>query len=247
VGFDLLNTALPRGIGPSKDVQETASKTDAQSSLRMGVVTAVTTRGITVAVGPQTVDAAHLDSYAPAVGDPVALMAVQDTWLALGRVVGPGNPTDNSAAGPGMGPSLIAGGIVTLAGNATLATTTGATVAVPKYSQTYFHPANHVVLAVAGFTWQGSTAATIANFFLSEATTAIGYGLFRRTTGTAAIDQFDTVSGILPASLGGTVRRAILQVATQGGGTTTAKEGNGIGRGFLYLMDLGDASFMPTA
>jgi hypothetical protein len=242
---DLVNVVLPKTIGPGRDTQETASKTDAPSDLRMGVVTAVTARGITVQVGSQSHTAAHLDSYAPAIGDAVALMAVQDSWLAMGRVVGPGNPTDGSAAASAVGPSLLTGGNTTSLGSVTLASTSGGAVNVPRYDRTYFHPENHAVLAIAGFTWLGSTAATVFSFLITETTGGASHGLFRRLTGTT-FEQYDVCYGVLPATLGGQNRRVVGQVSvTGGGGSATVKTGNGIGRGFFILMDLGDLSFIP--
>ena len=239
---DLLNAVLPRNVGPTRDTQETARRTDAQSDLRMGVVTAVTTTGITVQVGAQSIDAAHLDSYAPAVGDAVALMAVQDSWLALGRVVGPGNPTDGSAASSAVGPSLLTGASITGTSAAALASTAGAAVTVSKYDQTYYHPTNHVVLAVMGFDWTASAATAVATFFVRENVSNAQFG-FARYVPNNTIDNYHTIFAVLPASLGGQQRRVTLEVSASGG-TITVKDGISLAQGFLYLMDLGDASFV---
>lgn len=241
---DLRNFILPRTIGPALSTTETALKTDGQSDLRMGVVTAVTTRGITVAVDARTVDAAHLDSYAPAVGDAVALMAVQDTYIAMGRVVGPGNPTDGTAAAAAVGPSFIGGGSITTTTNAVLASTAGVATTVPGYDQTYYHPENHVVLAMAGLDWTASATTTATVLFLQELMGPSTVG-FHRQLANFTTDLFSVVYGIIPPSLGGTQRRIALQISATGG-TVTAKEGNPAGRGFLLLLDLGDASFIVT-
>jgi hypothetical protein len=242
--MNLLDMVLPRGIGPSKDTQGTAQKTDAQSDLRMGIVTDVTTRGITVAVGAQTVSAAHIDSYAPAIGDAVALVAVQDSWLALGRVVGPGNPTDGSAAAAAAGPSLIGGGAVTGISNVSLASSAGPATNIPKYDQTYYHPTNHVVMIMAGIDWTASVTTASTVLFLQETTSPTTCGFFRQVAGVTS-DLFTIVYGIAPASLGGQQRRITAQVSASGG-TITARDGNPAGRGFLLLWDLGDASFVVT-
>jgi hypothetical protein len=194
---DLLATVLSRNIGPAKSTTEVAGKTDAQSDLRMGTVTAVTTRGITVDVGAQTVDAAHLDSYAPAVGDPVALMKVQDSWLALGRVVGPGNASDLS---------LLGGGIVTT--SRTTSTAAGP-VNISGWDIDFWLPPNHAALIVAGFPYFGSIAGSVGQMTL----VVVGSGniaQLRRTAVTANIAQMETLTGVvMPSSLG----RAIEVVA----------------------------------
>jgi hypothetical protein len=201
----------------------------------------VTTRGITVAVDARTVDAAHCASYAPAVGDAVALMAFQDTYLALDRVVGPGNVSDATAAGPQVGAGLIGGASTTGVSNAALASTAGASVNVPKYDLTYFHPENHVVLVAAGVDWTASATTANAIFFLNEVNSNTNVG-FRREIPNTTSDLFRVVWGIVPPSLGGQARRIILQLIATGG-TITVRDGNPSGRGFMYLMDLGDASF----
>jgi hypothetical protein len=242
--MNLLDMVLPKGIGPSKDTQGTAQKTEGQSDLRMGIVTAVTTRGITVAVGAQTVTAAHIDSYAPAVGDAVALMAVQDSWLALGRVVGPGNPTDGSAAAAAVGPSFLGATSLTGISAATLVSTAAGPVDVPKYTQSYYHPQNHAVMVVCGVVWTASVTTASATYLIQETTASITPGFFRQVAG-VTIDLCHIVYGIVPAAQGGAQRNVKLQISATGG-TITVKDGISAGRGFMYLLDLGDQSFVVT-
>lgn len=235
---NLLDLVLPRGIGPSKDTQGTAQKTDAQSDLRMGVVTTVTTRGITVAVGAQTVTAAHLDSYAPAVGDPVALMAVQDSWLAMGRVVGPGNVSDLTGPGPSIGPSLIGGGMVT----STLATSTAAgPVNINGYDISFWLPPNHSALVLAGMPWFGSLAASVVQLTLTVSGTTITQ--VRRATVSGNIAAMETLSGVVMPAASGRSIRVIGQVQLISGGGTANVSGFSIMPGFMVVLDLGDTSF----
>ena len=136
--------------GPNPLTQATAQGLDGPTEIRTGTVTAVTARGITVAVAEGTVPAAHLDSYAPAVGDPVAMAAFRDSWLALGRPVGTGTATDLVTPGSGAGPTVL-GGMVLSGTNATMASSTGSFVTVPRYRCTYHHPANHQVMIWGGY------------------------------------------------------------------------------------------------
>lgn len=236
---DLIAQILPRVIGPAGSTTEVAARTDAQSDLRMGIVTAVTTRGITVAVGAQSVDASHLDSYAPALGDPVALMKVQDSWLAIGRVVGPGNASDLSGVGPAIGPSYLGGGIITT----TRTTSTAAgPVNISGWDIDFWLPPNHSALVIAGLPTFGSVAASVMQFAL----VAVGIGQIsqlRRSTVTGSIAVMETLTGVvMPASAG----RAINVVATVQfvSGTGTANvNGFSVNPGYMVALDLGDTSF----
>jgi hypothetical protein len=241
---DLLSQLLPRTIGPTKDTTQTAAKTDAQSDLRMGVVTAVTTRGITVAVGAQSINAAHLSRYAPAIGDAVALLAVQDTWLALDRVVGPGTPTDLTEPGSGVGPGFLGATSLTGISGSTLVSTAAGPVDVPKYAQSYYHPQNHAVMVVCGVVWTASATTASATYLIQETTASITPGFFRHVAGVTT-DLCHMIYGVVPAAQGGTQRSVKLQVSATGG-TITVKDGIAAGRGFMYLLDLGDQSFVVT-
>jgi len=241
---DLISAVLPRNIGPASSTTGAAARTDAQSDLRAGVVTAVTTRGVTVQVGAQSVDAAHLDSYAPAVGDAVALLTFQDAWLALGRPVGPGTPTDLTAQGSGIGPGFLGATSLTGISGGTLVSTAAGPADVPKYAQTYYHPPGHVIMVVCGVVWTASVTTASATFLIQETTAATTPGFFRHVAGVTT-DLCHIVYGIIPATQGGQSSSVKLQVSATGG-TITVKDGIAAGRGFMYLLDLGDKSFVVT-
>lgn len=249
VSADLRSFLFPQTVGPAKSTTETAQRTDAQSNLRMGVVTAVTTAGITVAVGPQTITAAHLDSYAPAVGDAVALMAVSDSWLAMGRVVGPGNPTDFSAAAAAVGPSLVGEGFAGNTVGGTMMTTTGSFANVSsKYTIDYYHPQNHVIMVVMGVCFSASASTAVGTFLIFENTSATNVGFRRIVPGTTS-PLSELVTGILAPDLGrpGGQQRQVVLLASSTGGTFTVTDGVAASaRSFAFLLDLGDNSFMAT-
>lgn len=239
---DLITAVLPRNIGPAGSTSETASKTDAQSDLRMGIVTAVTTRGITVNIGPEVKDAAHLDSYAPAVGDPVALMKTQDSWLAIGRVVGPGNSTTLEGPGPAVGPSLLGGGIVTT----TRSTSTAAgPVNISGWDIDFWLPPNHAALIVTGLPYFGSVAGSVAQFTL----VAVGVGQvaqLRRSAISGNIVQMETMTGVVMPSSVGRAINVIAQLQFLSGTGTSNVAGFSVNPGYMFAMDLGDTSFMAT-
>lgn len=235
---DITNLVLPRGIGPSGLTAEAAGKTDAQSDLRMGVVTAVTNRGITVDVGAQSVDASHLDSYAPALGDPVALMKVQDSWLAMGRVVGPGNVTDFTNVGPSIGPSLLGGGIVTT--TRTTSTSAGP-VNISGWSINFYLPPNHSALVIAGLPYFGSVAGSVAQMMLNAGGGQIAQ--MRRTTITASIASMEFLSGVvMPNSAGRNINATATLQFISGTGTVNVN-GFSVVPGYMVALDLGDTSF----
>lgn len=239
---DLLSQVLPRNVGPSGLTTEASAKTDAQSDLRMGVVTAVTTRGITVDVGAQTISASHLDSYAPAVGDPVALMKVQDSWLAMGRVVGPGNVSDFSNVGPSIGPSFIGGGMVT---TSLSASTSAGPVSIPGYDITFYLPANHSALVLAGMPFFGSTAGNVGQMTLVN--NGVGnISQLRRSAITGSIAQQELVAGVVVSSPVARTVRVIGQIQFISGTGTVAVQGFTVVPGFMIVLDLGDTSFTPT-
>lgn len=238
---DVLAQVLPRVIGPAANTAEVAGRTEAQSDLRMGVVTTVTVRGITVAVGAQSVDAAHIDSYAPAVGDPVALMKVQDSWLALGRVVGPGNVSDISGPGPSIGPSYLGEGMYTT--TATVGTAAGP-VNIPGYDITFWLPAGHSALILAGIPWFGSLGTTAVKFLLQD----VGVGQFTqvsRLTVQANNVYQELVTGVVVAGTVGRKVNVTAQIQLLAGGGTANVLAVATIVGYMIPLDLGDTSFTP--
>lgn len=234
---DLAQT-LPRNIGPSNMAAEVAGKTDAQSDLRMGVVTAVTTRGITVAVGAQSVDASHLDSYAPAIGDPVALMKVQDSWLAMGRVVGPGNASDLTGVGPAIGPSYLGGGIITT--SKTTSTSAGP-VNVNGWNINFWLPPNHSALVIAGLPFFSTVAASVGQLTLLANGSQFSQLLRAGVAGN--IIQMETLTGVvMPASTGRSIN-VVAQLKFISGTGSVNVNGAASVVGYMVVLDLGDTSF----
>lgn len=226
--------------GPSSLTQQTAAKTDSPSDLRVGIVSAVTARGIEVQVANGPIEAAHLDSYAPAVGDSVALMKTQDSWLCMGRVVGSGTVTDYSAPGSAAGPSVL--DAIRTTGTSNLAVSSGGTVAVPKYTLTYYHPPNHQVLILMFFTWFGSVVGDWLLFDITETTSGTAVGEFTEPAVAAAVGRGSTISALVKESLGGT-RRSISCTMSRfiGTGAITITQ-NDSRPGYMIALDMGDAS-----
>lgn len=231
--------------GPGKLAQQTAEKTDGQSDLRTGIVTAVTARGITVAVAGGAVTASHGASYAPAVGDTVALMKTLDSWIALDRIVGPGTPSDYTAPGSGMGPTVLAAMHTT--GSTTLASSTGLTVPVPKYTLTYYHPPGHSVLFLVFFTWISTVSADWIIADLTETTTASAVGEFLQPQVNASFGRADLWSGLASEALGGAKRTVSMTMARLTGTGTTSVNQTNARPGYMIALDLGDKSvIIPT-
>lgn len=76
--------------GPSALVEQTAGLTASPTDVRTGVVSAVNGDAISVTVAGGTVVASHLASYTATVGHRVLLLKTQDSWVVLGRILGPG-------------------------------------------------------------------------------------------------------------------------------------------------------------
>jgi hypothetical protein len=229
--------------GPSRLVTETAGRTDDPSSLRLGVVTQVTSRGITVAIAGGEVAASHLGSYAPAVGDNVAMMQTQDTWLALGRVVGAVTPTDNQVPGSAAGPTLLAGMVT--GGNSTLASSASSVdVVVPKFTLTYFQPANHHVLIMTFFTWFSNNSSDW--IIVDVLANGVGVGEFVQPQVSSTFGRTDNLLSVLPASLYGGKKITITMTMHRltGAGTTQISE---VPQrpGFMFAFDMGDRNVFP--
>lgn len=233
---------LPGQAGPKRLVTETAAKTEDPTELRIGVVSSVSARGITVAVADGEVGASHLDSYAPAVGDTTALVKAQDTWVALGRVVGSATPVDNQAPGGAAGPSIL-DGLVT-SGPSTLASSTGGQVTVPKYSISFYHPVNHQVMIIAGFFWTATNAADyiVAQIYETSTGTPLLVGEFVENIENVSFGRHRECHGLANFSFGGSARTYVLKMARVAGAGTVSITENVNARGYMYALDLGDSS-----
>lgn len=231
--------------GPSSLTRGTAERTDTPSDLRTGVVSEVSARGITVQVASAPVNAAHLDSYAPAIGDTVALMKTQDTWLCMGRIVGSGTSTNFLAPGSGVGPSVLAG--MRTLGTSTLASSTGSAVPVPKYTLTYYHPPGHSVLIMVYFTWICTASADWIIADLTETTTATPVGEFVEPQVTGNFGRADLWTGLVKETLGGTKRTVSMTMSRLTGTGTVSVNQNESRPGYMLALDLGDKSvIIPT-
>jgi len=224
--------------GPSGLTQQTAAKTDNPSDLRTGVVSAVTSRGIEVQVAGGVIAAAHLDSYGPAVGDSVALMKAQDSWLALGRVVGSGTPTDYTSGGSAAGPTVL--DAFYTGGSSTLASSTGATVTVPKFSLTFYHPKNHVVALMWHFGWQSTVTTDWILINMVETVSGLTVGFLDEPI-VSTFNRGTDGLGLLGTQFGGAKRNVVMTMSRLAGtGTTSVTEGTP--PGYMIALDVGDGS-----
>lgn len=237
---------LPGLAGPRALVSETTKKTEDPSALRVGVVTVVTARGITVALANGSVGASHLDSYAPAVGDYCAMMETKDSWIALGRVVGPVTPTDLSAQGTGVGPSVLDAMGLTGTGT-TLASSTGSEVTVPRYGVTYYHPPGHWVMLICGYAWYSSVANDwLAVRFKEAATSATIWSNRHIQAGNNFFGNSFTSFAPIPPSYGG-AGHSIFMTVQRVSGSGTSRIDDSTDLGFMVALDMGDQSVFRTA
>lgn len=237
-----LPMAGPRGL-----TQATADALDGLTEIRSGTVTAVTSRGIDIQVAEGLIrSAAHLDSYNPGVGDPVVCAVYRDSWTVLGRPVGPGTATDYATPGTGVGSTILAGCVLTGSG-ATLASSTGSQVVVPRYRCTFYHPPNHQVLVLCGVSWYSSVLNDTLWITLWNAVTAAQVNLIDLTqAGTIAFGHFETFGAILAPPAGGGKVDIYMQVQ-RAGGTGASRVDDATGRrGWMVALDLGDSSVMKT-
>jgi hypothetical protein len=210
------------------------------SDIRTGVITAVTSRGVTVAVSAGTVDAAHLGSYAPAVGDTVALAKTQDAWLVMGRLVGSGTVSDYTAPGSSAGPSVL--DAMRTVGTGAMVSSTGSASVVPKYTLTYYHPPNHQVLILAYFSWGGTVSGDWIIIDFTETTTGSAVGEFTEPLTNASFGRASTVSCVARESLGGAKRSVSMTMnRLTGTGTMTVSQFD-VRPGYMIALDMGDAS-----
>lgn len=235
------NLLLPGVPGPGRLVSGTEQKTADPSELRVGVVTEVTARGITVAISEGSVAAGHLDSYAPAVGDNAALMKTQDSWLALGRVVGSATPTDLNSPGSGIGPSVL-DAMISSGGGGTLASSTGALVTVPKFSLDFYHPPGHQVLVLAGFNWYGTVTNDWIIAQLWETTTNTQVGQFVDIQSNNAFGRADWIYGCMINDFGGAKRNVVFKIQRLTGTGTIRSDDSTTNRPFMIAYDMGDSS-----
>lgn len=224
-----------------------AERTDTATDIRVATVLAVTTRGLTLSVTDGVVyDAAHLGSYAPAVGDSVACLRVRDSWLVLGRPLGPGTAADNATPGTVFGLGVL-GGMHTTGSDTTLASSSGSEVTVPGYSVTVHHPTDHSLLLVAGFSWYSSQNADWIAVRLREQSTAAEVGLWTEPQVSNAFGRVAMISTLVPMSYGGQARSYYMTVQRLTGTGATRIDRVGVRPGFLFAIDLGDKSMVvPT-
>jgi hypothetical protein len=220
---------------------------DRPSDIRTGEVSAVTSRGINVQVGTGLVeDAAHLTSYNPAVGDTVAMMLYNDSWIVLGRLLGPGTPTDYTAPGTGLGGTLLDGMVLTMSG-AILATsaTTGLAVTVPRSGVSVFHPTNHWIKIEVTYTYFSTVNGDIVETRLIETTsnTEVARVQYNQLAGSS---WFVTTTFVVPPTFGGRKRTYGLQVVRGAGSGNCRLEDHSTRRGSMFAWDLGDTSMIRT-
>lgn len=224
--------------------RRTAERTADPSDIRTGVVTAVTSRGIDVQVGTGLVTgAAHLQSYNPAVGDTVTMISYSNSWVVLGRSVGPGTATDLATPGTGIG-STILDGMVLSGANVDLATSTGAQVTVPRYGLSFYHPPNHWVLLLLTYNWYSSVGNDVMTTRVKEAGgTSIGVD---NTQVVGGIGNTTTLGVMAAPSLGGAARTWSLSVQRVSGSGTVRIYDPGGRFGSWIAYDLGDQAIIRT-
>lgn len=227
--------------------QAVAAATADPSDIRQGTVTAVTSRGITVAIATGSVEnAAHLTSYNPAVGDTVSMIRFANSWLVLGRLVGPGTATDSITPGTGLGMTLLDGCVLSLT-NTDMATSTGAEVTVPRYGLTYYHPTSHWVVILMTYSWYSSVANDVLTVRLKESisnTTVASTDHIQ--PGVGGIGQFSTLALMTPPTFGGGKRSYYLTVQRFSGTGTVRVFDPSTRRGSMLAYDVGDQSIIRT-
>jgi hypothetical protein len=229
-------------MGPSRLTEQTAARTDAPTDLRTGTVTAVTARGIEVDVAGGIAPASVLDTANVAVGDTVALLRTQDSWMVIGRPIGTGTPLDNLSPGSGAGFKILDAMITD--GTADLATSVGATVTVPKYSLTFYHPPGHQVLIICGFAWYiNSNDGWGINQILDLAGNQVGEWV--EPTVSAAFGRYGVMWAPILDSLGGAQRTYYMRMARLAGTGTYFLQQGFAKRGFMVALDMGHTSLTP--
>lgn len=231
--------------GPLGLTRETARRTDAPSDIATGTVSAVSSRGIDVQRGSGLISgAAHLQSYTPAVGDTVTMIRYQDSWVALGRSVGPGTATDNASPGTGLGFTMLDGMVLTQAGGA-MATSTGSLVTVPRYGLTFFHPPGHWVLLLVSYTWFCTVGNDILQVSVYESLSGTTFWRAEHVQVTGA-SRFETYAVMAPPTFGGQQRSYGLKIQRVSGSGTNQIEDHTNRRGGFFAYDLGDQTIIRT-
>lgn len=218
--------------------QALAARTDSPSDIRQGVVSAVTSRGVDVALaGGLIKSAGHLTSYNPAVGDTVTMISYADSWVVLGRVLGPGTATDLASPGTGIGPSIL-DGCVTSGTGGDIVTSTGSLVSVPRLSLSYYHPPAHWVMLLFSYCWYSSVSADVMTTRLVEASSGFTYAV-DNTQVSGGIGNFATHAIMADQSLGGAARNWSLTFQRiLGTGTARLYDPNNR-RTSLFAIDMG--------
>lgn len=232
---------------PLQLTSKTAERTGTPSDIRTGTVAAVTSRGIDVTVGSGRVEgAAHLTSYNPAVGDTVTMIYYANSWVVLGRAVGPGTGTDNVTPGTGIGMTLLDGCVLSLT-NTDMATSTGAEVTVPRYGVTFYHPTGHWVMIMMTYSWYSSVASDVLTVRLKESISGNTVASIDHIqAGVGNIGQFSTFALMMPPTLGGAKRSYFLTVQRFSGTGTVRIFDPNTRRGSMLAYDAGDQAIIRT-
>lgn len=231
---------LPNRTGPAPLTEGLSAAVDAPTDQRLGTVTAVTARGITVNVAGGEVPAAHLDSYVPAVGETVALVRFQGSWLVVGRPVGFGTSSDSMSPGPGVGITLLAAQECTTGSQAF---STGAEVAMPSYSLTFYHPTGQHVLIVAVYGWFSTVSADWVNVALREQFSGVSYASQLEPITSNVFGRTASFVRRVPSSLGGT-KRTYYMTVQRFSGTGTSQAGILSNSGCMLAYGIGDRSII---
>lgn len=231
--------------GPLGLTAAVGDRTGTPSDIRTGTVSAVTPRGIDVAVADGLIQgAAHLNSYNPAVGDTVAMISYSNSWMILGRAVGPGTATDSATPGTGLGYTLLDAMVLTKSGSV-LATSTGTAVTVPRYGVTLFHPPGHWLEIRPTYTWFSTTNGDVMQVQLWESLSNAQVEAEEHIQPVGA-SQFTTTTFVVPPSLGGGRRSYFLKIQRVSGAGNCRLEDHALRRGSMLAFDLGDQAIIRT-
>lgn len=235
-------------FGPAALTKGTAEGISGSTDIRLGTIQKVTSRGVDVDVqGGLVQDVAHLDSYNPAVGEPVLLLRFQDAWTVLGRPIGPGTSTDLSGPSGGFGMTLLDGMVLSGANVDLVATTSGSPQTVPRYGVSFYHPSGHWVGLLLTINWYGTAANDGMTVRVLEApggTVVASIDLLQG--GTGGIGLCSTFLVACPPSLGGTKRTYTLTLHRFAGTGTVRLYDPSSRKGSLMAYDLGDQSIIRT-